>query len=350
MDIEYGWGRGILCATSDSIRKHVKSTKRAVIIGISGQDGILLTKHLHKLNYEVFGVSRRDFSLLHKDLKHLLTRSNYLAVDVQQHSAISDFILDVGPHEIYNFAGVSFVPDSFRDPYLTGLTTGSWIAHLLVSMRDSNILKETKLYQSSSSEIYGRSKSWPQTLNTPKMPRSPYGAAKLYAQNLCDIFRTNYGIFAVCGVTYNHESEYRGIEYVTRKISRELALIKAGLQERLKLGSLDSRRDWGYAGEYVEAMHLSLQVSEPRDYIIASGRLNTVEDFLDAALASLNMLEQKNNIVNLVIDPSRPKEETLLVGDPEETYLTLGWKAKKNICEIAEIMTRADLRNIKIDL
>jgi GDPmannose 4,6-dehydratase len=320
--------------------------KRALITGIAGQDGILLSKLLLSKGYEVFGLSRRtaeDFStIIPDDLRAV----KYFQCDIEDFRQIENLLLAIQPQEIYNFAGMSFVPESFENPMKCLNSTGLSVLNLLDLMRSREDFSHIRLFQACSSEIFGDSNEYPQGIESEKKPRSPYGAAKLLAFNLCNIYREKYGLYVSTGVTYNHESEYRGVQYVTRKITQELSRIKLGLQNELILGDLTSVRDWGYAGEYVEAMFRSLQEPASNNYIIASGKLNSVEDFLNVSLAVLGLSDRKSEIIKSRVESVRPKENIPLVGETERTLRLLDWKANKDIEEIAYIMTTSDLKTL----
>ena len=320
--------------------------KRALITGIAGQDGILLSKLLLSKGYEVFGLSRRTEENFFKLIPGDLLSVKYFQCDIEDFGQIENLLLAIQPHEIYNFAGMSFVPDSFENPIKCLNSTGLSVLNLLDLIKSRKDLSNIRLFQACSSEIFGDSDEHPQRIESRKDPRSPYGAAKLLAYNLCNIYREKYGVYVSTGITYNHESEYRGIQYVTRKITHELSRIKLGLQNELILGDLSSLRDWGYAGEYVEAMFRSLQEPVSNNYVIASGELNSVEDFLNASLLALDLRDRKDEIVKTRVEFVRSKEKIPLVGEIERTLLLLNWKAKKNIEEIASIMTTADLKNL----
>jgi GDPmannose 4,6-dehydratase len=323
------------------------SKKRALITGVSGQDGIFLTKYLAGKNYDVFGLSRQSISDFRRTFPFPQQLVRYFKADIQDTQLINQIISDLLPDEIYNFAGMSFVPDSFTEPLGCMQSTATPILNILEHIKSHQNLQKIRIYQASSSEIFGDSNEFPQSIFSSKKPRTPYGAAKLFAHNISEIYRNQYGIYVSCGITYNHESEYRGRDYVTRKISYELARIKLGLQKNLILGNLKSQRDWGYAGDYVKAMHASLQTDVSGSYIIATGKLHSVDEFLNAALESIDLLDQKENIIEMNLVSSRPQEQTPLVGNPEETFKLLGWRPEKTITQIAEIMTNFDLKCMK---
>jgi GDPmannose 4,6-dehydratase len=323
----------------------VTRPKRALITGIAGQDGILLSKLLLSKGYEVFGLSRRPLEDFSKIIPKDLLAVRYFQCDIEDFRQIENLLLMIQPQEIYNFAGMSFVPDSFEDPMKCLNSTGLSVLNLLNLLKSRQELSDIRLFQACSSEMFGDSDAYPQGVDSVKNPRSPYGAAKLLAYNLCNIYRERYGLYVSTGITYNHESEYRGNQYVTRRITQGLSRIKLGLQNELILGDLKSVRDWGYAGEYVEAMFLSLQGLASNNYVIASGKLNSVEDFLNASLRVLDLSDRKNDIIKSRVELVRPQEKVPLVGETERTLQLLNWKANKSIEEIAYIMTTSDFEN-----
>jgi GDPmannose 4,6-dehydratase len=324
----------------------VTRPKRALITGITGQDGILLSKLLLSKGYEVFGLSRRSPEEYSKSVLKDLLAVKYFQCDIEDFKQIENLLLMIRPQEVYNFAGMSFVPDSFENPMKCLSSTGLSVLNLLELIKSRQELSTIRLFQACSSEIFGDSDVYPQGVDSIKNPRSPYGAAKLLAYNLCNVYRERYGLYVSTGITYNHESEYRGSQYVTRRITQGLSRIKLGLQNELILGDLNSVRDWGYAGEYVEAMFLSLQESSSDNYVIASGKLNSVEDFLNASLRILGLTDRKNEIIKTRGELVRPQEKIPLVGETERTLQLLNWKANKSIEEIAYIMTTSDLNSL----
>jgi GDPmannose 4,6-dehydratase len=321
-------------------------TKRALITGITGQDGSFLTELLLEKGYEVYGVVRRA-SLFNTDrIDHLYqdphekgTRLRLVYGDLNDSSSLNTILRQTSPDEIYNLGAQSHVRVSFDVPEYTGEVTGLGTVRLLEAIRDVGI--RPKFYQASSSELYGKVLEVPQKETTPFHPRSPYGCAKAYAYYITVNYRESYGLFACNGILFNHESERRGETFVSRKITRAATRIKLGLQQKLYLGNLDARRDWGYARDYVEAMWLMMQAPEPDDYVIATGEIHSVRDFLDAAFGLLD-LDWKEYVD---IDPRyyRPAEVELLLGDPTKARTKLGWAPKMTFSELVKLMVDHDL-------
>src|SRR6187431_2804027 len=253
--------------------------KRAVISGITGQDGSYLAELLLANGYEVFGVVRRSSAPNYWRIEHLLDRITLRPADLLDQLSLLRLIQDVKPHEFYNLAAMSFVPASWDQPLLTGDFNAMGVTRLLEAVRQVD--PAIKIYQASSSEMYGRVREVPQTELTPFYPRSPYGVSKVYGHYITVNYRESYGLFAVSGILFNHESSRRGLEFVTRKITDGAARIKHGLTDELRLGNLDAKRDWGFAGDYVEAMWLMLQQDEPSDYVVATGESHSVREVLD---------------------------------------------------------------------
>ena len=321
-------------------------TKRALITGITGQDGSFLTELLLEKGYEVYGVVRRS-SLFNTDrIDHLYqdpheagTRLRLLYGDLNDSSSLNNILRQTNPDEIYNLGAQSHVRVSFDVPEYTGEVTGLGTVRLLEAIRDVGI--KPKFYQASSSELYGKVVETPQKETTPFYPRSPYGCAKAYAFYITVNYRESYGLFACNGILFNHESERRGETFVSRKITRAATRIKLGLQNKLYLGNLDARRDWGYARDYVEAMWLMMQAQEPEDYVIATGETRSIREFLDLAFGMLD-LDWKEYVE---IDPRyfRPAEVDLLLGDATKAKERLGWTPKVSFQDMVRIMIDHDL-------
>ncbi len=318
--------------------------KTALITGITGQDGAYLAKLLLSKGYYVVGTFRRT-SMLN------LERVNYLGIkdkielmpmDLQDQGNIIKVLDKVQPHEVYNLAAQSFVAVSFEQPLVTGDITGLGVARLLEGIRIVN--PEIKYYQASTSEMFGKVQEVPQSENTPFYPRSPYAAAKLYAHWMTVNYREAYNVYACSGILFNHESPLRGLEFVTRKITNTVARIKCGLENELRLGNLDAKRDWGYAPEYVEAMWLMLQQSKPDDYVISTGETHSVREFVEAAFSHVN-LDWREYVV---VDPAfyRPAEVELLIGDPTKAKERLGWQCKTDFKALVGLMVDADLKRV----
>jgi len=322
------------------------STKRALITGITGQDGSYLADLLLTKGYEVHGLIRRSSSFNTERIDHLYrdphdpeTRLFLHYGDLSDGSALANLLAKVQPEEIYNLAAQSHVRVSFDVPEYTGDITGLGTVRLLEAIRDVGL--KPKFYQASSSELYGKVVETPQRETTPFHPRSPYAAAKAYAYYITQNYREAYGMFAVNGILFNHESPRRGETFVTRKITRALGRIKAGLQDKLFLGNLDAKRDWGFAGDYVEAMWMMLQADVPDDYVVATGETHSVREFLEVAAshAGVDVGER------VVVDPRyfRPAEVALLLGDPTKVRKALGWKPKVDFRGLVKMMVDADL-------
>ena len=320
--------------------------KRALITGITGQDGSFLTELLLEKGYEVYGIVRRSSSFNTERIDHLYqdphvpeTRLRMFYGDLNDSSSLNTILRRVQPDEIYNLGAQSHVRVSFDVPEYTGEVTGLGTVRLLEAIREAGILP--KFYQASSSELYGKVLETPQTEKTPFYPRSPYGCAKAYSYYITVNYRESYNMFACNGILFNHESERRGETFVSRKITRAATRIKLGLQEKLYLGNLDARRDWGYARDYVEAMWLMLQAEEPDDYVVATGQTHSIREFLDLSFGMLD-LDWKEHVE---IDPRyyRPTEVDLLLGDATKAREKLGWEPRIAFPELVKIMVDHDL-------
>ncbi len=320
--------------------------KKALITGVTGQDGAYLAKFLLKKGYKVFGTYRRVSTPNFWRLEYLgiLKEVELIPFDLLDQSSILEAIKFAKPDEIYNLAAQSFVGASFEQPVATGEITGLGLTRLLDTVRnyDSNI----RFYQASSSELFGDVVEVPQNENTPFNPKSPYAAAKLYAHWITVNYRQAYNLFAVCGILFNHESPLRGVEFVTRKITYTIALIKHGLADKLVLGNLEAKRDWGYAEDYVEAMWLMLQQDSPQDYVIATGETYSVEDFL---IRAFNYAEiDHNKYVEISKDYYRPTDVELLQGDPSKAKKDLGWIPNKtSLDELIRMMIDSDMKLVE---
>ena len=316
--------------------------RRALITGITGQDGSYLAELLLEKDYEVFGMTRRASTENVERIAHLTDRLKLIQGDLLDPHSLVSALRTSEPHEVYNLAAQSFVPTSWNQPVLTAEFTGVGVTRLLEAVRtvDPNI----RFYQASSSEMYGKVREVPQTEQTPFHPRSPYGVAKAYGHYITVNYRESYGLFAVSGILFNHESPRRGLEFVTRKISDGVARIKLGLADELRLGNLDAERDWGYAGDYVEAMWRMLQPDEPDDYVVATGETHSVRSFVDLAFAHAD-LDPKRHVKT---DPEflRPAEVDHLVGDPSRAKHELGWEPTHSFNELVQMMVAADLERL----
>lgn len=321
-------------------------TKRALITGITGQDGSFLTELLLDKGYEVYGIRRRSSSFNTDRIDHLYRdphepgrRLHLPYGDLSDSSSLNTILQRAQPDEIYNLGAQSHVLVSFDVPEYTGDVTGLGTVRLLEAMRETGI--KAKFYQASSSEIFGKVLETPQTERTPFYPRSPYACAKAYAYYITVNYRESYGMFAVNGILFNHESERRGETFVSRKITRAATRIKMKLQDQLFLGNLDARRDWGYAKDYVEAMWLMMQAEEPDDFVIATGETHSIREFLDEAFGYLD-LDWKEFVK---IDPAyyRPAEVDLLLGDAGKARRALGWEPKVGFKDLVKLMIDHDL-------
>jgi GDPmannose 4,6-dehydratase len=316
--------------------------KRAVITGITGQDGSYLAELLLANGYEVFGVVRRSSAPNYWRIEHLLDRITLRPADLLDQLSLLRLIQDVKPHEFYNLAAMSFVPASWDQPLLTGDFNAMGVTRLLEAVRQVD--KTIKLYQASSSEMYGRVREVPQTELTPFYPRSPYGVSKVFGHYITVNYRESYGLFAVSGILFNHESPRRGVEFVTRKVTDGVARIKLGLANTLALGNLDAKRDWGFAGDYVRAMWMMLQQPEADDYVIASGMSHSVQDLVEVAFGHAGLEWQKY----VKTDPTllRPAEVDHLVGDASKAKRVLGWQPKVAFQALIQMMVDEDIKRL----
>ena len=319
-------------------------SRRALITGITGQDGSYLAELLLARGYEVFGVVRRSSTETADRIDHLRGQVTLLQADLLDQVSLIRALEAARPSEVYNLAAQSFVPTSFEQPVLTGEFTAIGVTRVLEAIR--SVDRSIRFYQASSSEMFGKVRETPQTELTPFHPRSPYAVAKTYGHFVTVNYRESYGIFACSGILFNHESPRRGLEFVTRKITDGVARIKHGLATELRLGNLDSRRDWGFAGDYVEAMHAMLQKEAPADYVVASGETHSVREFCELAFGRAGLDWQKH----VVTDPRflRPAEVDLLVGDCSKARRELGWQPKVNFRGLVEMMVDADLKRIAL--
>ncbi len=316
-------------------------TKRALITGITGQDGAYLAELLLNKGYKVIGAFRRTsmINTARLDALGIAEDVKLVPFDLTDHGNMRRAIEEIAPDEVYNLAAQSFVEVSFEQPVTTGEITGVGAVRLLETIREVDV--GIRFYQASTSEMFGKAQNVPQNETTPFYPRSPYAAAKLYAHWMTVNYREAYGLHASSGILFNHESPLRGAEFVTRKITLAAARIKCGLQNHLKLGNLDARRDWGYAKEYVEAMWLMLQQPEPGDYVVATGETYSVREFVEATFEAAGLDWERY----IVTDPNflRPAEVDFLLGDPSKAKEELGWTPKTTFKELVSIMVGADL-------
>jgi GDPmannose 4,6-dehydratase len=319
------------------------SKKTALITGITGQDGSYLAELLLNEGYRVVGMTRRTSTDVHERIQHLVDDIEFVSGDLLDQSSVTSIIGRVKPDEVYNLAAQSFVPTSWDQPVLTGEFTALGVTRVLEAVR--SVDPKIRFYQASSSEMFGKVQAVPQDESTPFYPRSPYGVAKLYGHWITINYRESYDLYAVSGILFNHESERRGKEFVTRKITDGVARIKLGLARELRLGNLDARRDWGFAGDYVRAMWLMLQQPEPDDYVVATGATRSVGDFVRAAFAVAELDWERY----VVVDPRyyRPAEVDLLVGDPAKARTHLGWEPEYSFERLVESMVVADLDRLR---
>ena len=313
--------------------------RRALITGINGQDGSYLAEHLLAEGYRVSGLVRRASVRNHERISHLLDQIELVNGDLLDHSSLISAVREIRPNEIYNLGAQSFVPASFSQPVLTGEFNALGVTRLLDAIRIVD--PAIRFYQASSSEMFGNVETSPQNEETKFQPRSPYGVAKLYAHWITVNFRESYGLYAVSGILFNHESPRRGTEFVTRKITLTAARIAAGLQKQVRLGNLDARRDWGYTGDYVAAMRMMLQQKTPHDYVIGTGESHTVREFVEEAFALLD-LDWRDHVV---VDPdlSRPADVDSLVADSRRARQELGWKPLVSFQDLVRMMVEADV-------
>lgn len=319
--------------------------KTVLITGVTGQDGSYLAEFLLSCGYKVCGFERRSSQKQRNNLESVLDRVEFISGDLCDESSLVHALRETNPAEVYNLASQSFVGESWCQPVYTGDVGGLGALRMLEAVRQVN--PKIKFFQASSSEMFGAVEETSQNESTRFYPRSPYGVAKLYAHWITVNYRESYGIFAVSGISFNHESPRRGLEFVTRKITHTAAKIKLGLAGELKLGDLSAKRDWGFAGDYVEAMHLMLQQKKPRDYVIATGKTHSVKEFADAAFAYLGLdwkdyVKEDKNLI-------RPAEVYNLCGDAKRIKMELGWQPKVAFNELVKMMVEADLKALRRD-
>jgi GDPmannose 4,6-dehydratase len=318
----------------------------AIITGITGQDGSYLAEFLLAKGYNVIGMVRRSSTVTFQRIKHIQDDITIIQGDLHDQSSLVDVIERYRPDEVYNLAAQSFVPTSWNQPVLTGEVTALGVTRLLEAVRLIN--PKTRFYQASSSEMFGKVREVPQSESTPFYPRSPYGVAKVYAHWITVNYRESYDLYAVSGLLFNHESPRRGLEFVSRKISYGVARIKLGLAKELRLGNLESRRDWGFAGDYVEAMWLMLQLEAPVDFVIGTGVTHSVRELCELAFSHVG-LEYSDFVIQ---DPEfyRPAEVDLLVANPSKAVEELGWQPKIGFKELIHMMVDDDLKRLALEI
>ncbi len=319
--------------------------RRALITGITGQDGSYLAEFLLEKGYDVIGLVRRTSTVTFTRIHHIQDRLTLVSGDLLDQGSLIATLRDYRPQEVYNLAAQSFVPASWQQPVFTGEVTALGVTRVLEAIR--TVDPTIRFYQASSSEMFGKVREVPQRETTPFYPRSPYGVAKVYGHWITVNYRESYDLFACSGILFNHESPRRGLEFVTRKITYQVAKIKLGMANQLALGSLDSKRDWGYAGDYVRAMWLMLQQDEPDDYVVGTGETHAVQEFCEIAFARVG-LNWRDYVVQ---DPRfmRPAEVDLLVSDPSKAKAKLGWKPNVTFKSLIEMMVDADLELLKTE-
>jgi GDPmannose 4,6-dehydratase len=319
------------------------SKKRALITGVTGQDGSYLAEFLLSQGYEVLGMVRRSSTVNFDRIHHFQDDITIVQGDLLDQMSLLDIMREHRPQEVYNLAAQSFVPTSWKQPVLTGEFTALGVTRMLEAVR--MVDPEIRFYQASSSEMFGKVRETPQSENTPFYPRSPYGVAKVYGHWITINYRESYNLFACSGILFNHESPRRGLEFVTHKVTYGAARIKLGLADDLHLGNLQARRDWGFAGDYVQAMWLMLQQDEPDDYVVATGETHSVQELCEVAFGYLDLDWQKY----VVCDPQffRPAEVDLLVGDPSKAHAKLGWGPSISFEELIRLMIDADMQALQ---
>jgi GDPmannose 4,6-dehydratase len=320
--------------------------KRALITGVTGQDGSYLAEFLLDQGYEVFGMVRRSSTVNFERIAHIQDRMTLVAGDLIDEVSMFNILRDHRPSEVYNLAAQSFVQTSWSQPMLTGETTALGVTRVLDAIR--TVDPEIRFYQASSSEMFGKVQEVPQREETPFYPRSPYGVAKVYGHWITVNYRESYDLHASSGILFNHESPRRGLEFVTRKVTHGVARIKAGLDDKLALGNLDAQRDWGFAADYVRAMWMMLQQDQPDDYVVATGETHSVKELVDLAFSAVDLDWEKY----VVIDERflRPAEVDLLVGDPSKAEKVLGWHRDVDFASLVTMMVESDVALVNSQL
>jgi GDPmannose 4,6-dehydratase len=324
--------------------------RRALITGITGQDGSYLAEHLLEQGYEVWGLARGQANPRVSRMRKLLADVRVVRGDLLDQGSLISAVERVQPDEVYNLGAISFVPMSWEQAELTGEVTGMGVLRMLEAIRvcsgvsrgSGALSGQIRFYQASSSEMFGQVSETPQTESTAFHPRSPYGVAKAYGHFLTQNYRESYGMYAVSGILFNHESPRRGAEFVTRKVSLGVARIKLGLATELRLGNLEARRDWGFAGDYVQAMHLMLQAAAPEDYVIGTGRMKSVRELVEAAFSAAGLDWERYVVTDQTLH--RPAEVDLLCADPKKARVQLGWEPRVSFDELVAMMVDSDLR------
>ncbi|MBU5673848.1 GDP-mannose 4,6-dehydratase [Paenibacillus brevis] len=317
-------------------------SKNALVTGITGQDGSYLAELLLEKGYKVYGLRRRTSTPMMENIEYIKNEIEFIEGDLLDQGSLINAVQKSNPDEVYNLAAQSFVATSWEQPILTGQATAIGVTNMLEAVRLTK--PEARFYQASSSEMFGKVVETPQKETTPFYPRSPYGVAKVYGHWITVNYRESYDMYACSGILFNHESPRRGVEFVTRKVTDAVARIKMGLQRELRMGNLDAKRDWGFAGDYVKAMWLMLQQDKPDDYVISTGETHTVQELVEIAFghAGLNWRDY------VVIDPKfvRPAEVDLLLGDSSKAQKTLGWKLEVGFEDLVKMMVDSDLEKL----
>ncbi len=314
----------------------------AIITGITGQDGSYLAELLLSKGYTVIGVARRASTINNERIEHLLDTIQLVQGDLTDQGSLISLLEEYKPDEVYNLAAQSFVPTSWNQPALTGDVTALGVTRILEAIRYTN--QKIRFYQASSSEMFGKALEVPQRETTPFYPRSPYGVAKVYGHYITVNYRESFNIFAVSGILFNHESPRRGLEFVTRKVSNSVARIKLGLAKDVHLGNLDARRDWGFAGDYVEAMWRMLQQDQPDDYVIGTGETHSVQELCETAFGNADLDYREHVVVDERF--CRPAEVDLLISDASKAGRTLGWEPRVGFKELIGMMVDSDIRRL----
>ncbi len=316
--------------------------KSALITGITGQDGSYLAEFLISKGYKVYGLVRRLSTPNTENIRHLLDSVELISGDLLDQKSLDDAIREAQPDEVYNLAAQSFVKTSWNQAVLTGEYTALGVTRVLEAVRTVN--PKIRFYQASSSEMFGKVTEVPQKETTRFYPRSPYGVAKVYGHYITLNYRESYDMFACSGILFNHESPRRGIEFVTRKISHAVARISLGKQDKIVLGNLDSKRDWGFAGDYVEAMWLMLQQDQPDDYVVATGETHSIQEFVEEAFKAVGITDWQKYVESNNPKFMRPAEVDSLIGDYSKAEKILGWKPKTSFVELVKMMVEEDLK------
>lgn len=319
--------------------------KKALITGITGQDGSYLAEFLLSKGYEVYGMVRRTSTVYYERIQHIQDDIQLIQGDLSDQTSLNSAIKQVQPDEVYNLGAQSFVPTSWNQPVFTGEITGLGVTRILDAIH--SVKPDTRFYQASSSEMFGKVREVPQTEMTPFYPRSPYGVAKVYGHWITVNYRESYDLYACSGILFNHESPRRGLEFVTRKVTFNVAKIKLGLSNELRIGNLDSQRDWGFAGDYVQAMWLMLQQDAPDDYVVATGVTHSVQRLLEVAFGTVDLDWQNYAVQDERF--MRPAEVDLLVGDRSKAHAKLGWEPSVSFEEMIQMMVEADLERLRND-